>query len=96
MVWKSVHKYCTMQGFCKAEIVAADEWYNQLQHIKNCMANLGITNVTAHTIIYNYNQATVNWAMSVNNKVTKHINLKETTFVKSTSIVKSKSFDYLT
>eukprot|EP00804_Cyclotella_cryptica_P027547 CCRYP_007491-RF/>CCRYP_007491-RF protein AED:0.58 eAED:0.47 QI:0/-1/0/1/-1/0/1/0/173 len=46
-------------------------------HIRHCALDLGITDASQRIVVYNDNQAAVNWADNMTSKGTKHLNLHE-------------------
>lgn len=57
--------------------MATNECIKELLHVKNRAADLGMPDALETNTVFNDNQAAVNWAASVTNKGTKHINLRE-------------------
>ena len=77
IAWKSIRQEQTAQSSCEAEIIATNECVKELLHIKHCTEDLNIPDATDNTVVYNDNQACVNWSKSCTTKGVKHLNLKE-------------------
>ena len=75
--WKSIHQNCTSLSSCKAKIVATNKCITELEHVCNHAQDLDIQDATTCIMIYNDNDACINWSASVMNKGTKYIILHE-------------------
>ncbi|KAL7516707.1 hypothetical protein ACHAWX_001691 [Stephanocyclus meneghinianus] len=75
--WKSIRQNCTSLSSCEAEIVATSECMTELENVHHLAIDLGISNANEKIMVYNDNDACVQWSASVTNKGTNHMNLKE-------------------
>eukprot|EP00804_Cyclotella_cryptica_P022104 CCRYP_011574-RA/>CCRYP_011574-RA protein AED:0.46 eAED:0.39 QI:0/0/0/1/0/0/2/0/303 len=77
IAWKSIRQQRTAHSSCEAEILATDACVAELLHIRHCALDLGISDASNRIVVYNDNQAAVNWADAMTSKGTKHLNLHE-------------------
>ena len=77
VAWKSIRQEQTAQSSCEAEILATNECIKELAAMKHCAEDLRISDAHNRTDVFNDNQACVDWAATMTNKGTKHINLRE-------------------
>ena len=75
--WKSIRQSQTAQSSCEAEIIATNECVKELLGMRLIAADLGMSDAKVPTVVYNDNQACVDWSSSLTSKGIKHINLKE-------------------
>jgi len=78
IAWKSIRQQRTSQSSCEAEIVATNECVKDIIALRNRGVDLDMSDALPATQVYNDNQAAVDWVVSLTNKGTKHINLRET------------------
>jgi hypothetical protein len=62
IAWKEMREKRVSQATCAAEIKSLDECTRLVQALKMVLEDLGMSDVTKPTLIYNDNQGSVNWS----------------------------------
>ena len=78
IAWKSIRQNQTALSSCEAEVIATNECVTDLLSVRHRCQDMCLQDVTAPTVVYNDNQACVDWSSAVTTKGIKHVNLRET------------------
>ena len=77
IAWKSIRQAQTALSSCEAEVIATNECVTELLGIRNRCHDMHLSDTASPTIVYNDNQACVDWSSTVTTKGIKHVNLRE-------------------
>ncbi len=77
IAWKSIRQNQTALSSCEAEVIATNECVTELLSVRHRCQDMCLPDVTTPTVVYNDNQACVDWSSAVTTKGIKHVNLRE-------------------
>jgi hypothetical protein len=77
IAWRSIRQDQTALSSCEAEIIATSECVKEVLALRLVAHDLGADDLSAPTIVYNDNQACIDWAAAVTTKGVKHLNLRD-------------------